>query len=114
MKIMTILGSVLDENSLLDVHDGIARYEVSDDVSRRFVMPEITDQIDDTFDLDSATCDLYISVETFEPLGFRILNGENGKDVFLDNISNSKEECYICKMICQYLGCKAITESVSF
>lgn len=83
MQIMTILGSVLDENSLLSAYDGIARYEVSDDVSRRFILPEIKNHLDSEFDCNTSTCNLYISLKTFEPLGFRVLNGEGGEDVFL-------------------------------
>lgn len=118
MQIMTILGSVLDENSLLSAYDGIARYEVSDDVSRRFILPEIKNHLGNTFDCDTVTCNLYLSLKTFEPLGFRVLNGECGKDVFFDDMPDvlyKKEEGdYLYTTICQHLGCRAIKEAVSF
>jgi hypothetical protein len=118
MQIMTILGSVLDENSLLSTYDGIARYEVSDDVSRRFILPEIKNHLDSEFDCDTSTCNLYLSLKTFEPLGFRVLNGEGGEDVFFDDmpdISYNKEKGdFLYTTICQHLGCKAIKEAAAF
>lgn len=114
MQIMTILGSVLDENSLLGVHDDIACYELSDDVSRRFILPEIKNHLGDAFDFDTVSCNLYISLNTFEPIGFRVLDGEKGEDIFffdLPDISYSKKENgSLYTIVCQHLGCKAIRE----
>lgn len=115
MQIMTILGSVLDESSLLSVHDGIACYEVSDDVSRRYVFPEIKSQLNNSFNYNTANCDLYISLETFEPIGFRVFDEERGEDVFFDDtldvLYGNEENKFLYTLLCQHLGCKAIRET---
>lgn len=115
MQIMTILGSALDEDSLIGTFNNIARYEIADDVSRRYVLPVIKEQLNNSFDYNTVNCDLYISLETFEPIGFRIFDEEKGEDFFFEDISNishNKEESrFFYTTICQYLGCKAIRET---
>ena len=117
MQIMTILGSALDENSLVSTFNSMERYEIADDVSRRYVLPKIKEQLNNSFNYNTVNCDLYISLETFEPIGFRIFDEEKGEDFFFDDISDisrKKEESkFFYTTICQYLGCKAIRETSS-
>ncbi len=61
MQIMTILGSALDEDSLVGASDGMARYAIADDVSRRYILPEVKEWLNYSFDCSTAICDLYIS-----------------------------------------------------
>lgn len=116
MQIMTILGSVLDGNSFVSIYNGMARYEMDNDVARRYVFPEIKEQLNKSFDYDTAICDLYISLKTFELVGFRIIDEKKGEDFFFDDvsdISDNEENNFFYTTICQHLGCKAIRETSS-
>lgn len=117
MQIMTILGSVLDENSLVSTYNNMARYEMDNNVARRYVFPEIKEQLSNSFNYNTVTCDLYISLETFELIGFRIIDKKNGEDFFFDDIDDisdiSDENRFFYTTICQYLGCRAIKETSS-
>lgn len=117
MQIMTILGSVLDEDSLVNTYNSMARYEIDNDVARRYVIPEIKEQLDNSFDYNTVICDLYINLKTFELIGFRVLDEKKGEDFFFDNIDDisdiSDENRFFYTTICQYLGCKAIKEMSS-
>lgn len=117
MQIMTILGSVLDEDTLVSIYDSMARYEIADDVSRRYVLPEIKEYLNNSFD-NTVSCDLYISLKTFKPIGVRVFDEEKGEDFFFEDdifdIFHNKEEIKsLCITICQHLGCKAIREMSS-
>lgn len=114
MQIMTILGSALDENSLVSTFNSMARYEIADDVSRRYILPKIKEQLNNSFDYNTVNCDLYISLKNFELIGFRVLDEKKGEDFFFDDADDisdiSDEDRIIYTMICQHLGCKAIKE----
>lgn len=119
MQIMTILGSVLDGDSLVSTYNSMARYEIADDVAQRYVFPQIKEQLNKSFDNNTAICDLYISLETFELIGFRVLDEKKGEDYFfndiddISDISDNEENKSLYTMICRYLGCRAIKEMSS-
>lgn len=105
-EVMTILGAILDKNSVVSIDDDIARYEISKSVSD-MILNHFGE-----FDPQKYICDVYIDMISSEFAGVRIISLDDdsnvAEDIMFDDELDIANPLY--KITCEHLVCMAKKE----
>lgn len=105
-EVMTILGAILDKNSVVSIDDDIARYEISKSVSD-MILSHFGE-----FDPQKYICDVYINMISSEIAGIRIISLDDdsnvAEDIMFDDELDIANPLY--KIACEHLVCMAKKE----
>ena len=105
-EVMTILGAILDKNSVVSIDDDIARYEISKSVSD-IILSHFGE-----FDPQKYICDVYIDMISSEIAGIRIISldvdSNFAEDIMFEEELDSDNPLY--KITCEHLVCMAKKE----
>lgn len=98
-EVMAILGAVLDKNSLVEVSNYTARYEVPE-----YISDEIISHFSN-LNPKNYVCDIYIDMTVAELLGARVMKvgSDEAEDVMFDVQTDNP----FYKLICEHLVCLA-------
>lgn len=105
-EVMTILGAILDKNSVVSIDDDIARYEISKPVSD-MILSRFGE-----FDPQKYICDVYIDMISSEIAGVRIISLDDDSN-FAEDIMFEEEldlDNPLYKITCEHLVCMAKKE----
>lgn len=105
-EVMTILGAILDKNSVVSIDDDIARYEISKSVSD-MILSHFGE-----FDPQKYICDVYIDMISSEFAGVRIISLDDDSNVAEDVMFEEELDLDnpLYKIICEHLVCMAKKE----
>lgn len=110
MHILKVLGEVLDYDYLTNIKDNYAYYEIGDE--------KFAYDLNKKFNATGGRCDVLISLTDFEVDGFRFYGGYDDEQIVWlcdtgEEIVIPEADKGIYRIICQELGCRAISQSQS-